>query len=78
MTTQDGVYESEGVSLFGESVLTVGQLRQLLANVPDYVHVAIATEDWYRNVSFVAIPDADNNLYSAVTLYQGSNYDCRQ
>ena len=72
------VFESEGVSIFGHSVLTVGQLRQMLANVPDDVHVVIATDGWYDNVSCVAIPDEDGEHYVAVTLFHGETFDARQ
>jgi uncharacterized protein with GYD domain len=72
------VFESEGVSMFGDSVLTVGQLRKLLASVPDEVHVVIATDGWYDNVSCVAIPDENGEHYVAVTLYHGETFDARQ
>jgi hypothetical protein len=72
------VFESEGVSLFGHSVLTVGQLRKMLANVPDETHVVIANDGWYDNVSCVAIPDEHGEHYVAVTLFSGETFDARQ
>jgi hypothetical protein len=69
-------FESEGVSIFGHKVLTVGQLRDMLTNVPDDVHVVIGSDDWYQNVSAVALPDGDG--FSCVTLFQGAIYDARQ
>jgi hypothetical protein len=70
-------FDSEGVSIFGDKVLTVGQLRDMLANVPDDVHVVIGSDDWYQNVNAVALPDGGVN-FCCVTLFQGATYDARQ
>lgn len=62
-------------------ILTVGQLREILAHVDADTHVVLATADWpywYVNVESVIVPGEDGDGYLAVTLYPGFPYDSRQ
>ena len=70
--TEDRHYEMP------HSVLTVGMLRELLADVPDDTHVLTDgyTTDWL-NINVVVIPGTEGD-YSAVTLYGADTFDPRQ
>lgn len=83
-----GEYTSEGADfLGGHTVLTVGQLRRILADRPDHEHVIVGAPlerfdatpsiaDWY-NVDAVGLPDV-NEGRSAVTFYLANTFDPRQ
>jgi hypothetical protein len=69
--------------------LTVGQLREAIANLPDYVEVVIDTDGWYDNVReiIVPMPEVDDSEYVCLTLIPSSmtnpetrhgDWDCRQ
>ena len=51
-------------------ILTVGKLREILARWDDLTQVVIADAFGYWNISDIELPDNDN--YSAVTLFAGS------
>lgn len=64
--------------------LTVGDLKELIANLPDDVQILTssiptgAKSDWY-NINSVALPSPKNDSYfSAVTLFLTDTYDPRQ
>lgn len=62
-------------------VLTVGDLRKILAEIHPDTEVVIATGDWYDNVGAVEMPDGVNTV--CVTLHRSSpdtvgDYDTRQ
>jgi hypothetical protein len=64
--------------------LTVGDLKELIANLPDDMQVLTssipegAQDDWF-NIDEIEIPTADfANGYSALTLMLADTYDSRQ
>jgi hypothetical protein len=64
--------------------LTVGDLKEILANLPDNMQILTssiptgAQSDWY-NINTIAIPTRDfENGFSAVTLFLSDSYDPRQ
>lgn len=62
-------------------VLTVGQLRTLIADIDPDIEVVVATDGWYTNIEFVASPNDD--AYACLTLFpnidsQNGNWDTRQ
>lgn len=57
-------------------ILTVGELRGLIAGLDDATQVVVATDSWYLNVSSVELPDDER--FAAVTLFTADNYDPRQ
>ena len=62
-------------------VLTVGDLRKILADIHPDTEVVIATGDWYDNVGAVELPNDNGTV--CVTLHRSSpdtvgDYDCRQ
>lgn len=62
----------------GRPILTVGQLRHILADLDPAIHVVHADEDggWWTNISEVVLPDNDSVV--AVTLIPGVDFDPRQ
>ena len=64
---------------FGRSILTVGQLRDVLEELDDDTHVVIATGEWYTNIGEIAAgqPD-DDSEWSCLTLFPGTEFDARQ
>lgn len=68
-------------------VLTVGQLREVISNLPDSVEVVIDTDGWYDNIGGVIVPTSEYSEYICLTLIPSSmtnpdtkhgNWDCRQ
>ena len=64
--------------------LTVGDLKELIANLPDDMQVLTSSapegsqSDWY-NINTIAVPTTDfENGFSAVTLFLADTYDARQ
>lgn len=59
-------------------IMTVGQLRHILAQVDPNTHVVTADDDgaWWTNISEVVMPDGDGVV--AVTLIPGDPFDPRQ
>lgn len=64
--------------------LTVGDLRYIIANLPDDMQVLTSSipegsqEDWY-NIDKIDIPTKDfENGLSALTLFLANTYDSRQ
>lgn len=67
----------------GRDILTVGQLRAMLAGLDDGDHVVLATDDWFVNVEHVGRPvrDAGGESvtgFECLTLFPGSPFDTRQ
>lgn len=67
-----------------KGILTVGELKKILANLPDDVQILTssipegAQDDWF-NIDSIEIPDEDfANGFSAVTLFLANTYDSRQ
>jgi hypothetical protein len=60
-----------------DGILTVGKLREILANVADHEQVTIATDSWWLNVSSVDTPD-DENGNASVVFYTADTFDNRQ
>lgn len=58
-------------------ILTVGQLRAILATIPDHEQITIATDSWWLNVESVDTPDEENGNASVI-LYTADTYDTRQ
>lgn len=70
---------------YGRKILTVGQLRELIAGLDDQTHVVIdntsmrgTTDGWFTNVATVGLPDDDMYVYMAVTLYGGAECSSNQ
>ena len=72
-----------------QQALTVGQLREAIAKLPDSVEVVIDTDGWYDNIRGVIVPmsDVDYSEYVCLTLIPSSmtnpdtrhgDWDCRQ
>jgi len=72
-----------------QQALTIGQLREAIANLPDSVEVVIDTDGWYDNIQGVIVPmaDVDYSEYVCLTLIpssmndphtRGGDWDCRQ
>jgi hypothetical protein len=64
--------------------LTVGDLKELIANLPNDMQILTSsipegsTNDWY-NIDEIEIPTEDfENGYSALTLMLADTYDARQ
>ena len=65
----------------GRRILTVGQLREVIADAPDGAHVVIDDCDgWYRNVGSIGVPgDPDGDSpWACITLLAGTPIDTRQ
>jgi hypothetical protein len=65
--------------------LTVGQLREAIANLPDSTQILMAPTpegsyaDWFNVSHTFGVPTgADDSEYSAFTLFPVDNYDSRQ
>lgn len=70
---------------FGRVILTVGELKRLIADIDDERHVVIAKDEWYANVATVGLPvtkvlDAagQDGIYACVTFFPGDDLDSRQ
>jgi hypothetical protein len=66
-----------------EGILTVGQLRAILAdpNLDDSLDVVLDDgEGWFTNVECVIVPAADPDYaeWACVTLMRGADFDARQ
>lgn len=65
----------------GRAILTVGQLRHILRDVPEHVHVVMDDgQGWYVNVGATIVPGADYERaeFLCVTFDRGDEYDSRQ
>lgn len=64
----------------GRQILTVGKLRELLADADADTHVVVSNDGWYSNIEVVIIPghDYDQAEHIAVTLHLGEECDARQ
>lgn len=67
-----------------EKPLTIGDLKEILADLPDDMQILTssipegAQSDWF-NVNEIEIPTTDfENGFSAVTLFLANTYDPRQ
>jgi hypothetical protein len=57
--------------------LTVGRLKEILANLEDHIPVVLATDTWYDHVDGIGIPNEDRDPYSCVTFFHGPSWDAR-
>lgn len=60
-------------------ILTVGELKRILAAADDADQIVVATDDigmGYANVESIATPDG--HTFCAVTLFTANTYDPRQ
>jgi hypothetical protein len=65
---------------------TVGDLRQVIANLPDDIQILLAPSpkksyaDWFNVSHEIGVPDIsrDDSEYSALTFFPVDNYDSRQ
>lgn len=62
---------------YGRAILTVGQLKRILAHQPDHIQVVLEDDDWYVNVGRVMVP-VEGSDYSCLTLEAGEAFDARQ
>jgi hypothetical protein len=66
--------------------LTVGDLRAVIANLPDDIQILLAPtpkeaySDWFNVSHEIGVPDIsrDDSEYSALTFFPVDNYDSRQ
>ena len=66
--------------------LTVGDLRQVIANLPDDIQILLAPSpeksyaDWFNVSHEIGVPDIsrDDSEYSALTFFPVDDYDSRQ
>jgi hypothetical protein len=64
--------------------LTVGDLRKVIANLPDNVQILMAptpkesNSDWLNVSHEIGLPDEEMSNYSALTFFPVDNYDSRQ
>lgn len=64
---------------YRREVLTVDQLRDMLAGIDGDLHVVVATDGWYVNVAKTVIPASSfDGEYMCVTLFPGDAFDSRQ
>ena len=59
-----------------KGILTVGELKEILANYSDDTQIVVAKEEWYLNISNVVLPDNESTL--ALTLETSDTFDPRQ
>lgn len=57
-------------------ILTVGELKAILAKYSDDTQIVTTDEEWYLNISRVIEPD--NDSYFAITLETSNTFDARQ
>ena len=57
-------------------ILTVGELKALLAKYEDNTQIVVAKDDWYANIAEIVEPD--NDSYFAITFYTKDDFDPRQ
>lgn len=65
---------------------TVGDLRQVIANLPDDIQILLApspagsNSDWFNVSHEIGVPDIsrDDSEYSALTFFPVDDYDSRQ
>jgi predicted secreted protein len=84
MSTDNRVSFSEYLSPINP--LTVGDLRKVIADLPDQVQILIAPtpegaySDWFNLSHQIGVPDLskDDSEYSALTFFPVDNYDSRQ
>lgn len=48
-------------------ILTVGELKEMLAKLSDDTEIVVAHDGWYRDIAEVILPDEE--VYFAVTLF---------
>ena len=71
---------------YGRAILTVGELKRLLADIDDRRHVVMSVGDWYNNIECVHLPcsaanessDDDNGDWMCVTFEPGDELSTRQ
>lgn len=57
-------------------ILTVGELKAILAKHSDKTQIVVANDGWYSNIEEVIEPD--NDSYFAITFYTKDTFDPRQ
>lgn len=64
----------------GREILTVGQLRRMLAGLPDDTHVVSESDDFYQNIRAVGVPRGEDwdGEWSCLTFLRGAEFDFRQ
>lgn len=64
----------------GREILTVGQLRRILAGLPDDTHVVSESDDFYQNIRAVGVPRGEDwdGEWSCLTFLRGAEFDFRQ
>jgi hypothetical protein len=75
------------IDQYGRRILTVGQMRAIIADMPDDVQIVIDTDamrgtayGWYVNIAHYALPDRvdEASPFAALTLFGGAEIDSRQ
>ena len=59
-----------------KGILTVGELRAILAKHSEDTQIVVAKDEWFANICEVVEPD--NESYFAITLYTEDTFDPRQ
>lgn len=64
----------------GREILTVGQLRRMLAGLPDDTHVVSESDDSYQNIRAVGVPRGEGcaDEWACLTFLRGAEFDFRQ
>lgn len=64
----------------GREILTVGQLRRMLAGLPDDTHVVSESDDFYQNIRAVGVPRGEgcNDEWACLTFLRGAEFDFHQ
>ncbi len=61
-----------------KGILTVGQMKAILANFSDDIQICVANEDWYLNISQVELPESEDTTRFAITFVTSDDFDPRQ
>lgn len=59
-----------------QPTVTVGELKNVLSAYNDGVQIVIGTDNWYKNIESVQLPNNDDTF--TIILYPGKDFDTRQ
>jgi hypothetical protein len=61
-----------------KGILTVGQMKAILANFSDEIQICVANEDWYLNIAKIELPELEDTTRFAITFVTSDDFDPRQ
>ena len=61
-----------------KGILTVGQMKAILANFSDDIQICVANEDWYLNIAKIELPELEDTTRFAITFVTSDDFDPRQ